>query len=121
MSDPALLDSVVDDLARDGDIDVTSWTDLEGLPDDMAALDAQYSAITEHATTWVCQRAGFEPSPVCLFRPLAEVMDLLAEAFGWTQRLVADEWADLRAGVAATTADLQAVDQMVADALPVVA
>ncbi len=122
MSDPsALLPSLATDLMSDGDIDVTSWTDLEGLPDDMAALDAQFAALTEHATTWVCQRAGFEPSDLCLFRPLAEAMDWLAAAFGWTRRTVADEWSDLQAGVAATTADLRTVDQMVADALPVVA
>lgn len=36
--------AVADDVLADGDLDVTSWTDLEGLPDDLDVL-----------TTWRAQ------------------------------------------------------------------
>lgn len=115
-----IVASAAADLAHDGAIDVTSWTDLAGLPDDMATLSAQFSQIAEHARTWVCQRRGFEPSPVCLLRPLAAYLDLLITAVDETERFVTGEWADLSAGVRATAADLTTVDQWVADALPMV-
>lgn len=101
-------------------IDVTSWTDLAGLPDDMASLSAQFSEICDHARRWVCQRDGFEPSPVCLLRPLAEFLDLLTGAVDTTERVVRAEWGDLTAGVVETTRDLRQLDQVVADRLPLV-
>lgn len=103
------------------EIDVTSWTDLEHLPREMDVLAAQYADIFGYARSWVCQRVGFEPSPVCLLRPLAELMDVLAAAVSVVERVGRDHWDDLHDAVVATTADLQAVDQWVADALPVVA
>lgn len=116
-----VADAVAGDLLADGDIDVKSWTDLEHLPREMDALAAQYAAIFGYARTWVCQRAGFEPSPVCLLRPLAELMDVLAGVLGVVERVGRDHWDDLHDGVVATTADLRTVDEWVADALPVVA
>lgn len=109
------------DLAEDGDLDVTSWTDLAGLPDDMTELAGQLTAIVRYARTWVCQRDGFAPSDLCLLRPLAGVMDLVAEGFSELESLGLDDWADLRAALADTTADLQTVDAWVAEILPVVA
>ncbi|KAA1427384.1 hypothetical protein [Nocardioides antri] len=119
MSDTA--DAVIDDLVDDGDIDITSWTDLDGLPDDIDVLAAQAHEIFEHARTWVCQRAGFRPSPICLLAPLAELMDVLAAGFTEVEERAVADWRSIRDAVVATTADLKAVDQMVADWLPVVA
>ena len=121
---PTLSDAAgaaVRDLLADGDIDVTSWTDLERLPREMDALAVQYAEIFGYARTWVCQRAGFEPSPVCLLRPLAEAMEALTEVLGVVERVGRTHWDDLHDAVVATTADLKTVDQWVADALPVVA
>lgn len=115
------VDAVLSDLVDDGDIDITSWTDLDGLPDDIDLLADQARAIFEHARTWVCQRAGFEPSPVCLLSPLADLMDLFAAGFSEVEQLAVADWRSIRDAVVATTADLKAVDQMVADRLPVVA
>jgi len=112
--------AVVTDLA-DGDLDVTSWTDLDGLPADLDVLAAQAAEIFAHARTWVCQRAGFEPSPVCLLRPLAEVMDVLAQGFTEVEQIAVADWAQLREAVVATTADLKATDELVAGWMPVVA
>ncbi|WP_322937055.1 hypothetical protein [Nocardioides bizhenqiangii] len=113
--------AVVDDLAGDGDIDITSWTDLDGLPRDIDVLAAQAHQIFQHARTWVCQREGFEPSPICLLSPLAELMDVFAQGFAEVERIAVADWQSIREAVVATTADLKAVDQMVADWLPVVA
>ena len=113
--------AVLTDLVEDGDIDITSWTDLDGLPGDIDVLAAQAHQIFEHARTWVCQRAGFEPSPVCLLAPLAELMGVFAQGFTEVERIAVADWHSIRDAVVATTADLKAVDQMVADWLPVVA
>lgn len=112
--------AVLGDLVADGDIDVTSWTDLENLPREMDALSDQYGEIFGYARRWVCRRAGFEPSPVCLLRPLAESMDVLSEVFGLVEGVGRRHWDDLHDAVVATTVDLRTVDQWVADALPVV-
>lgn len=109
------------DLMTDGDLDVTAWADLESLPVRMDELAEQYAEIFRYARTWVCQRAGFEPSPVCLLRPLAEVMDLLADLFGYVEEVGRRHWDDLHDAVVETTREVRSLDQTVADLLPVVA
>ena len=122
MTDPTdVVVAVLTDLVDDGDIDITSWTDLDGLPDDIDVLAAQAHEIFEHARTWVCQRGGFQPSPICLLSPLADLMDVFANGFGEVERVAVADWHSIRDAVVATTADLKAVDQLVADWLPVVA
>ncbi|QYJ02681.1 hypothetical protein KUV85_10050 [Nocardioides panacisoli] len=108
-------------VVTDGVIDVTSWTDLAGLREDMAALDEQFRRLGDHARTWACNKDGFAPSPVCLLQPLGEFLDWLEEAIGAAEGLVHREWDDLAAAVTAVTGEMQALDQRVADALPVVA
>lgn len=102
-------------------IDIPSWTDLAALPDDMDTLADQLTSLTRYARRWVCQTAGFEPSPLCLLRPLAALMDAVAGAFGDLERVALDDWAELRAAVVDTSADLRALDLHVADLLPAVA
>mgnify|MGYP003349611584 CR=1 FL=1 len=97
------------------------WGDLDRLDDEMAELAGQVAELTSYARRWVCQRAGFEPSPLCLLRPLAELMDLLADGFGDLRALALDDWADLRHGVASTRLDLRAVDDDAVALMPVVA
>ncbi len=112
--------AIVDDLVDDGDIDITSWTDLDGLPADIDMLADQAHEIFEHARAWVCQRSGFEPSPICLLAPLADLMDVFAQGFTEVEQIAVADWRSIRDAVVATTADLKAVDQLVADWLPVV-
>jgi hypothetical protein len=102
-------------------IDITTWADLDGLPADIDVLAAQAQEIFEHARTWVCQRGGFEPSPICLLSPLAELMDVFAQGFTEVERIAVADWLSIRDAVAATTSELKAVDQLVADWLPEVA
>lgn len=103
------------------DIDIAAWGDLERLPEDIDVLAGEAHDIFGYARTWVCQRAGFEPSPICLLAPLADLMDVLAQGFDEVERIAVDDWASIRAAVVATTADLRAVDERVADRLPEVA
>lgn len=103
------------------DIEVASWADLDGLPGEMDLLAAQLTAIARYARRWACQREGFEPSPLCLLRPLAELMDHLADAFGALERVALEDWAELRAGVVAATTDLRDADARVAGRLAAVA
>lgn len=78
---------------------VEEWVDLRRLPLVMDDVADQAARIVGHATTWVASRSGFEPSPVCLLRPLAEAMDLVRWAFERAGREFAEEWSDVRAGV----------------------
>ena len=103
------------------DIEVSSWTDLAALPAETDLLAEQLTSITRYARRWACQRDGFEPSALCLLRPLAELMDRLADCFHDLERVGLEDWADLRAGVVATTADLRQTDLEVAGRVAAVA
>ena len=103
------------------DVDIPSWTDLDRLDDDMEVLAGQLRSVTRYARRWVCQRDGFEPSPVCLLRPLAPLLDLVADGFLELERRGLADWADLREGVAGAGGDLLAVDLRTRDRMPVVA
>jgi hypothetical protein len=102
-------------------IEVVEWTELRDLPAAMDGFAEQFRDITRHAVAWACRRGGFEPSPACVLRPLAEAMDPLRVGCEAVGRWFADDWADLRAGVTVATADLSGTDHWVAAALPEVA
>ena len=104
-------------LAHGVGIRIDDWGDLRALPSAMDDLAAQGDEIVRYAATWVCQRRGFETSEVCVLRPLGQAMELLAEAFEAAGREFADHWAEIRAAVVATTADLERHDDQVAAAL----
>lgn len=103
------------------DIDIPSWTDLDRLDEDMELLAGQLRSVTRYARRWVCQRDGFEPSPVCLLRPFAPLLDLVADGFLELERLGLGDWAGLREAVAGAGGDLLAADLRARDRMPVVA
>ena len=90
--------------------------DLRRLPEVLDEVGAQADQVVRHATEWVASRRGFEPSPVCLLRPLAEVMDLVAWAFESVGRELAEQWADVRAGVVVSERALAASEESAASA-----
>ena len=102
----------------DETIEVVAWTELRELPAAMDRFAEQFRDITLHAVAWVCRPDGFEPSPACVLRPLAEALDPVRAGCEAVGRWFADDWADLRAGVTVATADLGATDDRVAAALP---
>jgi len=93
-----------------GEVHVEHWEDLRRLPRVMDEVGEQVDRIVEHATTWVANRAGFEPSPVCLLRPLAEAMDLVARGFEDLGREFGEQWAQVRDGVVVAERELAAAD-----------
>ena len=99
-----------------GEVFLDAWLDLRRLPLVMDDVAAQAEAIVDHARTWVAQRDGFEPSPVCLLRPIAEVMDRVAGAFEDVGRALAREWSEVRAGVVAAERELAAAEDSAAAA-----
>lgn len=95
---------------------VEQWADLRRLPLVMDDVADQADRIVAHATTWVAGRAGFEPSPVCLLRPLAEAMDVVARGFEALGSEFAREWSQVRDGVVAAERLLAGSDVRAADA-----
>ena len=89
---------------------VEEWTDLRRLPQVMDEVAEQADRIVGHATRWVANPAGFEPSPVCLLRPLAEAMDAVAWAFRRTGDEFGEAWADVRSGVVTAERELAGSD-----------
>ncbi|MBC9734887.1 hypothetical protein [Nocardioides marmotae] len=102
------------------DLFVRDWEDLRRLPGVLDETAAQAADITAHAVTWVARRDGFEPSPVCLLRPLAEAMDGVRAAFEAAGRTAVAELADLVQGVEAATRVIEASDAAVPACLPTV-
>ena len=100
-----------------GEVFVEQWLDLRALPEVMDEVAGQADAVVRHAITWVARPDGFEPSPVCLLRPLGEAMDLVAAAFEEVGRAFAGQWGEIRSGVLSATAALEQAEACaVADA-----
>ncbi|MEV7430390.1 hypothetical protein AB0N29_12305 [Nocardioides sp. NPDC092400] len=100
------------------DVLVTDWEDLRRLPGVLDEAAGQAGDITAHAVRWVAQREGFEPSPVCLLRPLAEAMDAVRAAFEAAGRTAVAGLADLRQGVESAARDLEASDAAATGCFP---
>lgn len=95
-------------------IEVGAWSDLRTLPGAMDELGAQLDDVVGHARAWVCNPDGFQPSPVCLLRPLAEVVGVLDEVFAEVGERFAEQWDRVRAGLVVATAGLSSTDADVA-------
>lgn len=100
------------------DLFVEDWGDLRRLPGALGTTADQAEEITAYAARWVAQRDGFEPSPACLLRPLAEAMDVVRAAFEASGRAAVEALADLAHGVEAAARDLEASDAAVPGCLP---
>lgn len=96
--------------ATSAEVYVEDWQDLRRLPAVMDEVAEQADLIVGHARTWVANRAGFEPSPVCLLRPLAEAMDLVDWAFRRLGEELDEQWSQVRAGVVAAEWELRSSD-----------
>jgi hypothetical protein len=96
--------------ATSAEVYVEDWDDLRRLPTVLDEVAEQADRIVEHGRTWVANRAGFEPSPVCLLRPLAEAMDMVAWAFGRMGEEFDEQWTQVRAGVVTAEHELSCSD-----------
>lgn len=104
-----------------GDLFVEQWLDLRRLPLVMDDAADQAARIVEHAVTWVARREGFEPSPLCLLRPLAAAMEVVGSAFEAIGLEFAQAWSAARDAVVAADAVLEASEQDAATALAALA
>ena len=93
-----------------GEVHVVDWERLRGLPATMDEVGAQADQILDHAVRWVANRAGFEPSPVCLLRPLAELMDIVEWAFEQVREEFDEQWGRVREGVVYAEQELHAAE-----------
>ena len=93
------------------DVHVEEWDDLRRLPALMDDVGGQGAAVVRHARRWVADPAGFEPSPLCLLRPLAEAMAALDDAFAAFGRRAESQWEDLRDGVVVAERALRDSDE----------
>lgn len=103
------------------DVLEAQWEELRRLPRLLEELAEQATEVTEYAVRWVACRDGFEPSPVCLLRPLAEAMGVVRAAFEQAERAAVAELVGIAAGVEVAAGELRAADAGVAARLPEVA
>ncbi|MCY7397061.1 MAG: hypothetical protein LH468_13095 [Nocardioides sp.] len=94
-------------------IEVTDWEELRRLPGAMQTLCGQAEEMVRHARAWVCSTEGFEPSPMCVLRPLVPVMHQLEDVFTRLGDELSQEWARLQLGVEQARAELEAADAAV--------
>lgn len=87
-------------------IEVDDLEELRALPATLHELSIQAREIVEYAGTWVCATDGFQPSPVCVLRPLVPVLTRLEEAFDELGRELVGECGRLAAGLEVTHAEL---------------
>lgn len=93
-----------------GGPEITSWAETWRVPRHLAVLAEQEREVSDYAREWVARRDGFEPSPVCVLRPLAGAMDLVSAAFDALDRRFAAVWADAVDDVESALAGLEAAD-----------
>ncbi|WP_205473865.1 hypothetical protein [Nocardioides sp. SYSU D00038] len=99
----------------DTDLLTCSWPDLDRLPVLLDEAGRAADLILDHAVTWACRDDGFAPSPVCVLRPLAGVLDEVADGFAAVRRGLLAELAATGAAVAAARGGLEATERGVAD------
>ena len=58
-------------------IEIRQWDDLVRLGSWSTALAAEHERIGAYAARWACRPDGFEPSPICLLRPLGAALESL--------------------------------------------
>lgn len=74
-------------------------------------VGAQRLELSGYAGRWVCDRAGFEPSPACVLRPLAEAMEVVRTGFEELADEFGRRWAAHRDAVAASERCLRTAER----------
>lgn len=104
----------MDDTPSPTDLALASWDHLDDLATAGADLAEQAAAVVAHTVTWALRPDGFEPSPVCVLRPLAAALDPLADVVRALGRRLDEQWTDLDAGLRRTAQDLVATEHATA-------
>lgn len=99
-------------------LEVGAWSDLDDLAAALDLLEHHVGTITRFARAEVCDPDGFEPSPVCVLRPLVPVLHRVEEAFADLGDLLGSRVEHLRTGVLVATGRLVDADLGAAALLP---
>ena len=91
-------------------MEVADWGDLDRLVRAMDEVGGQMAQATSYAVTWMCRPDGFATSPVCLLRPLGEVLERVGEAFTEAGRVWGDDWRRLHDATVDAAQGLRASD-----------
>ena len=83
-----------------GEIVIRNLDVMRDLIDKMQETGSQGYGIVNYTSTWVCQKDGFETSPVCALRPFAAAMDVIEEAIDDAFFTFQARWSALTSGVA---------------------
>ena len=89
---------------------VEDWGSLRGVPQVLHEVSGQAQEVADYAREHVCRRAGLEPSPLCVLRPLAVGLGRAAEGFEELGRLLVEELGALAAATAAAADRLEEAD-----------
>ena len=96
-------------------IEVAAWDELEQLAGAMGEVGEEMARTTAYAVAWMCRPDGFDTSPVCLLRPLAEVLERVGEAFEEAGRRWGDDWRREQEATSAAARDLRLGDERARD------
>ena len=99
------------------DVWIDDFDDLDRVAQAMDQVGDQAQQLGDFMRTWVCRRAGFETSDLCLLRPLGGVVGEVAAAFDDFVGRVGTDWRELAAGVLATRRALADADDQAVSGL----
>lgn len=100
-----------------GEIVIRNLDVMRELIDKMQETGAQGYDIRNYTTEWVCQKDGFEPSPLCALRPFAAAMDVIEEAISDAFLTFQSRWSALTTGVADAVLDFEKQEGNVEDTM----
>ncbi|MCW2814744.1 MAG: hypothetical protein JWN84_2199 [Nocardioides sp.] len=96
-------------------IEVAAWAELDQLAAAMGEVGDEMARTTAYAVAWMCRPDGFDTSPVCLLRPLGEVLERIGAAFEEAGRTWRDDWLREQEATSTAARDLRQGDERVRD------
>lgn len=100
-----------------GTIVIRDLDTMRELIDGMQETASQGYDLVGYCGTWVTQKDGFEPSPVCALRPFAAAMDAVEGALDEAFWIFQAKWSALTSGVADSIIDFQRTEGNVVDTM----
>jgi hypothetical protein len=89
---------------------VREFDDFRHLTTAYDEVGAQRLDLSRYVGRWVCDREGFEPSPACVLRPLAEAMDVVRAGFEELADEFGRRWSRGRDAIMASERALRAAE-----------
>jgi hypothetical protein len=93
-----------------GELWISNESDMFSLQTAMSEVGTQAITIETYVDQWVCQKDGFEPTDICVLKPLAAAMDALKGAFDQGVTTFFDRWDSVREEAARAVQDIERQD-----------